>query len=127
MKNRIKEIRAYEKLTQEAFAKRLKLTRNFIAQIETGSKEPSARTIGDICREFDVSETWLRTGAGKMHDGMTRAEEMTAEVSKLMSTRPDSFKASVVNVLLKFEPDGPEWTVLENIYNSIEKETGKRE
>lgn len=31
-----------------------------------GIKVPSARTIADICREFNVSETWLRTGEGEM-------------------------------------------------------------
>lgn len=64
MKDRIKSLRKSERLTQEGFASRIGLSRNFIAQIELGTKVPSNRTIADICRTFNVSEVWLRTGEG---------------------------------------------------------------
>ena len=44
--------------------------------------------------------------------------ERGGEVAKMLA-RPDSFKASVVAALLKFDPDGPEWSILERIYNDI--------
>ena len=68
MKERFKLIRKSKKITQQAFANSLGLSQNFIAQIEMGTKTPSERTIKDICREFHVNETWLRTGEGEMFD-----------------------------------------------------------
>lgn len=125
MNTRIKEVRTNAHLTQEAFAAALGLTRNFIAQIEIGAKNASDRTIRDICVKFGVNETWLRTGAGEMHGDKSHEEELGAAVAKLMANRPDSFKAAVVAALLRFDPDGPEWDVLEQIYNQIAEEWEK--
>lgn len=66
MNTRISNIRKALGLTQEKFAARIGLTRNFVWMIEKGERVPSDRTISDICREFNVSETWLRTGEGEM-------------------------------------------------------------
>lgn len=66
MNTRISSIRKSLGLTQEKFADRIGLTRNFVWMIEKGDRVPSDRTISDICREFNVSEIWLRTGEGEM-------------------------------------------------------------
>lgn len=66
MIQRIIEIRKHYGLNQEKFAEKLNLSRSFINQIEVGKRNVSDRTIADICREFNVSETWLRTGDGEM-------------------------------------------------------------
>lgn len=49
MRDRIIGIRKEHHLSQEAFAERLKLSRNFINQFENGNKNMSDRTIRDIC------------------------------------------------------------------------------
>lgn len=67
MVNRIIELRKINNLSQEKFAEKLNLSRNFINQVETGKKNFSDRTILDICREFNVNEEWLRTGEGEMY------------------------------------------------------------
>lgn len=67
MVNRIIELRKINNLSQEKFAEKLNLSRNFINQVETGKKNFSDRTILDICREFNVNEDWLRTGEGEMY------------------------------------------------------------
>lgn len=126
MKDRIKQIRKQEGLTQEAFASRIDMTRNYIAQIEMGAKEPSDRTIRDICREFGVNEMWLRNGIGEMYLPQDREAEMTGLVKSLMNDSPESFRSALVTTLLRFDPDGPEWEVLDRIYQSIAGEmTGK--
>lgn len=66
MNKRISEIRNNENLSQEKFADKLGLSRNFIAQLETGKKNPSDRTINDICRIFNINKDWLRYGTGEM-------------------------------------------------------------
>ncbi len=67
MINRIIQIREESKLSQEKFAARLNLSRNFINQVENGKKNISERTIFDICREFNINEEWLRNGTKPMH------------------------------------------------------------
>ena len=62
---RVKQLRKVIGLTQEKFADRIGLKRNSVAQIELG-RETSDQTIFAICREFRVSEEWLRNGAGEM-------------------------------------------------------------
>ena len=122
MKDRIREIRKANGLTQEAFAERLCMTRNYITQLEMGAKEPGDRTIRDICREFGVNELWLRTGEGEMYAEQSRQQEMSRLVRDLMADSPERFRVALVTTLLRFDPDGPEWEILERIYHSIEKE-----
>lgn len=51
-------------LTKTAFAKRINVSQPFVSQMTSGDSVPSDRTIADICREFRISEVWLRTGKG---------------------------------------------------------------
>lgn len=52
-------------LSKTAFGERINISQQYVSKL-TKSGVPSDRTISDICREFNVSETWLRTGEGEM-------------------------------------------------------------
>ena len=52
----------------------------------------------------------------------SRDEEMAALMGQLLADRPESFRRRLISVLLRFDPAGPEWQVLENIYEAIKKE-----
>ena len=122
MNNRIREVRKAAAISQEEFGKQLGLSRQYITLVETGERVPSDRTIRDICRIFNVSETWLREGVGEMHAPRSREQEMAALVKSLMADDPESFRSRLVTALLRFDPNGPEWEVLERIYESIAAE-----
>lgn len=64
---RIKNARKSLKLTQAAFSKKLCIGMTSISKIESGVNNPSDQTITLICNEFNISETWLRTGEGSMY------------------------------------------------------------
>lgn len=66
MKDRIKKIRKSFDLTQQQFAERIGVKRNTVATYEMGRSIPSDSALSLICREFNVNETWLRTGEGEM-------------------------------------------------------------
>ena len=66
MNERVKELRKKLNLTQQEFADKIGMKRNTVANYETNRNEPSNSVISLICREFNVSETWLRTGEGEM-------------------------------------------------------------
>lgn len=64
--DRIRAARRALDLTQAEFAARIKSTQNTVTRYETGDRSPSSSVITLICREFNVSEEWLKTGKGEM-------------------------------------------------------------
>lgn len=66
MHTRIAAVISHSGLTKTAFGQRIGLTQSYVSRLALGVSVPSDRTIADICREFNVSETWLRTGEGEM-------------------------------------------------------------
>lgn len=122
MDERIKELRKILGFTQQEFSERIGVKRNTVAQYEMGRNPPTDTVITLICREFNVSEVWLRTGEGEMFRQQSRDEEMAALMGQLLADRPESFRRRLISVLLRFDPAGPEWQVLENIYEAIKKE-----
>ncbi len=66
MQERIKKLRKTLDLTQQEFGDRIGIKRNTLANYEIGRNEPIDAVISLICREFNVNETWLRTGEGEM-------------------------------------------------------------
>lgn len=126
MIQRIIEIRKYYGLNQEQFAKKLKLSRSFINQIEVGKRNVSDRTITDICREFHVSETWLRTGEGEMFTPISRSEEIAGWIGNILTDEQADFKRRFVSVLARLTED--EWELIERKARELlagqEKEEG---
>ena len=125
--SRIKELRNSLDLTQQKFADRLGIQRGIIGKYEVDVSAPSDAVISLICRVFNVRESWLRDGTGEMLEVKPRAEELGELVRKLLADRPESFRSRLITSLLRFEPDSPEWQILENIYNSIAAEKESRE
>jgi len=66
LNERLKKLRKALDLTQQEFADRIGVKRNTIATYEIARNTPLDAVIASICREFNVSETWLRTGEGEM-------------------------------------------------------------
>lgn len=98
MNERIKEIRASAGLTQAQFAERLNLSRNYVAMIEIGQREPGDRTIADICRVFDIREEWLRDGLEPMRSPKSREEEVSEMVAKALNG-DNEFKKAVIRMI----------------------------
>lgn len=63
---RIREIRTHSNLTLERFGNMIGIKKNSVSQLENGKNALTEQTLKSICREFNVSEIWLRTGEGKM-------------------------------------------------------------
>ena len=122
MKDRIKQIRKQAGISQTKFGERIGVTLSAVQKWEMGLNQPDSTSIKLIAQEFGVNETWLRTGAGSMTASKSRQQEMAELVKSLMADRPESFRSALVTALLRFDPDGPEWEILERIYDSIAKE-----
>lgn len=120
MHNRIKEIRSNAKLTQQEFADRLGIRRGTIANYELGRNEPIDAVITLICREFNVNETWLRTGEGDMFKPVSRDQEIEAFLNELMKNEKPDFRKRMVAVLARL--DLKEWQLLEQIARKMVQE-----
>ncbi len=117
MEDRFKELRKELNVTQQEFADKLKISRNFVAQIEMGSKVPSDRTIDDVCREFNVNEEWLRTGNGDMFVPGIKDKQISAMLADVMKSGEDSFRHRLVSALARLDDEG--WDNLEKLIDMI--------
>lgn len=97
-------------LTKTDFASKINLSQSYTSQICSGDRMPSARTILDICRVFDVSESWLRDGVGDMLVQRTREQEITDFMADLLKGESD-FRRRFVSALARLDDD--QWRLLE--------------
>lgn len=105
MNIRIKTLRNELALSQEDFAKSLNLSRNFVWMIEKGEREPSDRTILDICRIYHVNENWLRTGEGDIFQERTRETEINEMVDAMYKTDENDFRYQLMKLIAQLKPD----------------------
>ena len=74
------------------FARRLNLSQPFVSELCSGKNNPSDRTIADICREFNISELWLRTGEGEPHIQRDEDEEFLEVMEQIHMSDDDLIK-----------------------------------
>ncbi len=107
LKDRIKKVRKYFRLTQCEFAKRLGTVQNTITGYETGRRNPSGSAQQLICKEFGINEVWLRTGEGGDENMFTKVSEddrYSLNLGKLSITENEFIKNGV-NLLAETEPE----------------------
>lgn len=109
---------------KSAFARKLNVTPAYAAQLYSGAREPSDRTISDICREFGCNEVWLRSGEGKPFQEKTREEEIMRFAVQTVKGS-DEFRKALVSMLAKLDPE--DWENLSKIYAKITDENKKAE
>ena len=117
MNTRIALARKERKVKQDDLAEMCGLTKNFISLIETGKREPSDRTIKDICRALNANEDWLRTGKGEPFKEMTKEEEIAEFTADLFLDQTDSFKKRLVAALAQLTEE--QWETLELVIDKI--------
>ena len=118
-KERIKQIRKKEGLTQTQFGERIGVKGNTITNYETGLRTPTDAVLKSICREFNVNEDWLRTGEGEMFRPLSRSETIAKFAGELMKDEDDSFRRQLVEALAQL--DEKEWEVLAGIAKKLAK------
>ena len=104
-------------ITKTRFAESLHVSSQFISSLCSGAKQPSERTISDICREFNVSLDWLQSGNGEMYVQRSANEELGLMVASLMSEADESFRKRFVSAMLELPPEF--WPELEKFIKKI--------
>lgn len=95
MNERIKQLRLTLGLSQEEFGNRLGMGRGAITNIELKKVEPKPLLVSLICREFRVSETWLRTGEGEMLLPMDTDEELAQVLAEIKLRDDQQIKSTI--------------------------------
>ncbi len=104
MNNRIKLIRNSVRLTQQEFADKIGIKRNTVALYETGKSGISDAVVKLICKEFNISERWLRTGDGEMYD---LPEDRTAAIVADLLDRDSPTYDLILNILDRYQQLDP--------------------
>lgn len=117
MKDRIKQVRKSQNLTQTAFGDIIGVKGNTITNYETGLRNPTDAVIKSICREFGVSEEWLRTGNGDMFVSGIKDKQISAMLADVMKSGEDSFRHRLVSALARLDDEG--WDNLEKLIDMI--------
>lgn len=116
MNQRLKLLRKQFNLNQSDFALRIGVSQSAVAAWESGIRNPIDAIVQSICREFGVSESWLRTGDGPMFVAQSPDEQITAYVAKTL--RGDNeFKKAVLSLLLSRTDE--ELAVIERAYRDL--------
>ena len=85
---RIRLLRKHLHLSGEKFGARIGVKKNTVSQIETGKNSLTEQMFKSICREFNVSEHWLRTGEGDMFQRVSFADEYTKAAADICNNDP---------------------------------------
>lgn len=112
-------------LTKTAFSKKIGLSQPFVSQLASGDASPSDRTIVDICREFGVSEHWLRTGEGEMFVRLSREEEITKFAMSIVRNPDSEFQRQLLATMAKLEP--AQWQLMEQMLDDLISQREKKE
>lgn len=99
----------YLNLTLEKFGDKLGVTRSAISNIESGSRSLTDQMIKSICREFHVSEDWLRGGEGEPFVETSQEDELISWARDVFTDRDDAFRRRFVTMLMNLPPEGWKW------------------
>ena len=113
MKERLKRLRKSLKLTQEEFAARIGIKRNSYANYEIGRNRPIDAVIFSICREYSVSETWLRTGEGEMFVPFDDEARIQKWVHMVFTDEKAVFQRRFALMMAELNPE--QWKTMEAI------------
>ena len=108
-------------MTKTAVAEKIQLSQSMVSLICAGKTGVSDRTISGICKEFGVSETWLRTGEGEMRLNLDRKEELTAIFAQIAAS--DDAKARLVKAFAMLPDEA--YPKLEEYIKKIAQELSK--
>lgn len=101
------------------FAEKLQISQAFVSQICSGVRQPSDRTVSDICRIYNVRRQWLEEGKGPMRQPETEDDEIVDAVL----AGEDEFVKAVIRGIAK-TPGG--WEKMREVFLAIQAELDKQ-
>ena len=94
-------------MNKSQFAESINVSPQFISAVCAGTKQPSDRTIADICRVYNVNEDWLRDGTGEPFMQLSREETVAAYVGRITGGQITDIDESIIKFMAETPVD--EW------------------
>ncbi len=121
--DRVKEVRKQRGDTLEKFGAALGVSKVAISNIENGNRNLTEQMLKSICREFNVSEQWLRTGEGEMFMELDKEEELMRWAGEVLAADSEDFRKRFVKMLMGLPPEG--WELLAKMAEQLIAERKK--
>lgn len=112
---RVREARKSLDLTLEKFGERLGVGKTAVSNIECGNRSLTDQMCKSICREFNISEDWLRDGTGDMFVDLSRDLQLARFFGEVQID--EGFKKRFISALSTMTVD--EWAFLERKMREI--------
>ena len=116
---RVRDVRKAKEMSMEQFGEKLGVQKSAISKIENGTRGLTEQMLKSICREFNVNEDWLRTGAGGP-ENMSSPEDMRyLNTVGRLGNEQNEFKKFCINMLMEL-PD-KYWDYIYEEFKKFEK------
>ena len=116
MNDRIKELRKELDLNQTEFGNKIGVKQTTVAGYERGARIPTDAVLLSICREFDVNESWLRTGEGEMFEQLTDQQKVMKHTAQLLKDTDSVVANAIKTFIVTYEQlDATSKKVLEEV------------
>lgn len=120
---RVREIRKTLGLTLEKFGERLGVGKTAVSKIEHEQCALTDQMVKSICREFSISEEWLRTGSGNMR--IPIEDEAAAAVSDLVEKSNPLYDV-IKGIMVAYQKlDGPSREVIDQFILDAVSQRGR--
>ena len=116
---RVRTLRKALSLTLDKFGRPLGVGKTAISKIENGENSLTDQMIISICREYDVSEEWLRTGTGDMYVALDREQDIAQMTATLFREESESFRYRLTKAILKMSDE--DLSALERLAEDLTK------
>ncbi len=114
---RITLVRKELKMSQTEFGENIGVGRGVIKNIDDKKVQAKPLLIQQICKTYNVNETWLTTGEGEMFVKQSRTDEIAQFVGRTLADKEDTFQKRLIAALSKLSVE--EWEVLEKLANDL--------
>lgn len=116
---RVNAVRRSKKMTMEQFGEQIGVQKSAISKIEKDKVNLSEQTIKSICREFNVNEDWLRTGASGPENMFIPEDMRYLNTVGRLGNEQNEFKKFCINMLMEL-PD-KYWDYIYEEFKKFEK------
>lgn len=99
MNDRLKKVRNNLKLSQAKLAEEMHVTRNVIANYESGRVEPTDIFITLLCSKYRINEEWFRFGTGEMQIGESKESIIASITANLFNSVESDIRFKLIKIV----------------------------
>lgn len=103
--SRIRFIRSQSGYNQTEFGDKIGAAQNTVSAWEKDKVVPADTAMVSICRTFNISEEWLRTGEGPMEVQRPKDEVIMKFFNSVLEDQPESMRKRFISSLAAFTPE----------------------